>query len=541
MATSGWIEDRWLTKRPNPESGKRERTALYKKCLRYRVCGIPGVRKRSFATLDEAKEWKNKAILATKKKEFVDERDGEILLGDYIADQWWPKRTDAVNTASAMKSKIFNHIVDTSLGKTQMYVIGDDHLIEWKRELVGRGLAASTIEVIWNHLSSIFKSAVGKRIAKNPCSEAEKGVRPAGAGETKARAWTKAEAAAIRKAMPARYQIIADLGMRAGMRQAETFGFSPDDIDRDLMVLHLRRQLLWENSTHPYFKLPKGDKERDVPLSPGLLKLLDEHGEAFPPVETTLPWRGPGNNGRPEAAVRLLATTGPGNRIHPSTFNKATMKPALAEAGLIAPREEGAAWGWQPSREMMHHRWRHTYASVQLGAGEDVISVSHWMGHASPDITLKIYTHFMPDRGMRGRTAVDNWLEAGAGTAPRPAAPDLWAVDPLAFTEATLLTLPKQSEESVEVYVQGARYARGPWTVGAMLTAAGPPAGEIRAEPDDDPDRALASALAWVKEYAAVHGMAVTRAENLNDQVADPLRPYQALGRFLLVPREGVT
>src|SRR5690606_8007700 len=125
--------------------------------------------------------------------------------------------------------------------------------------------------------------------------------------------------------------------------------------------------------------------------------------DAFPAVPVTLPWKGPGNSNRPEATVRLLATTGPGNRIHPSTFNKATMKPALAEAGLIAPRKEGTSWGWEPSREMMHHRWRHTYASIQLGAGEDVISVSHWMGHASPDITLKIYAHFMPDRGMRGR------------------------------------------------------------------------------------------------------------------------------------------
>ncbi|AXL87698.1 hypothetical protein C4J65_04730 [Streptomyces sp. CB09001] len=72
----------------------------------------------------------------------------------------------------------------------------------------------------------------------------------------------------------------------------------------------------------------------------------------------------------------------------------------------------------------MHHRRRHTCVSGQLGAGEDVISVSHWTGHASPDITLKIYTRFMPDRGMRGRAAVDNWPKAGTGSAPRAAAPE---------------------------------------------------------------------------------------------------------------------
>ncbi|MFD7996898.1 tyrosine-type recombinase/integrase [Streptomyces mexicanus] len=542
MATSGWIEDRWLKKRPNPKTGKRERTELYGKGKRYRVAGIPGVRKRSFDTLEEAKEWKAKAIVATKKKEFVDDRAGAILLGNYIEEHWWPHRDIPVNTRGPMRSRVFNHIVDSTLGRTPMNAIGDEQLLMWKKELKDRGLAATTRQVIWNHLSSIFQSAVGTRIARNPCRAATGDARPDSPGETKARAWEQHEALAIQKAMPRRYQIVPDLGMRGGQRQAEALGFSPDDVDRDRMLLHIRRQLLWENGSTPFFKLPKGDKERSVPLSPGLLRRIDEHLAQFPPVAVTLPWNGPGNGGRPTATVRLLVTTGPGNRVNPALFNNHVMKPALAAAGLIAPREEGSNWGWEPSREMMHHRWRHTYASVQLAAGEDIISVSHWMGHASPDITFKIYAHFLPDRGMRGRTAVDAWLEAGAA-ALRPPAADLWTVDPLAFTESAQLKLPAEQgkDQAVEVYVRAARYVQGPWTVGAMLDASGAVAGEIRTEPGDDPDRALASALAWVKEYAAAQGLALTRAENLNGQIAEPLRPYQALGRFLLVPREGVS
>ncbi|MDX2545843.1 tyrosine-type recombinase/integrase [Streptomyces sp. WI04-05B] len=539
MATSGWIEDRWLKKRPNPETGKRERTALYGKCMRYRVAGIPGIRKRSFETLDEAKNWKAKAITDTKKKEFVDDRDGEILLGDYVRDEWWPKRDDPVNTVGPMKSKVFNHIVATQLGRTPMNVIDDGHLVEWKRELKGRGLAPATIEVIWNHLSSIFKAATGKRIAKNPCLQVDRGVRPSAGRGSKARAWTREEAHSIRRATPERYRIIADLGMHAGQRQAETFGFSPDDIDRELMVLHVRRQLLWENGLVPFFKLPKGDKERDIPLSPGLLKLLDAYADGFAPKAVTLPWEGPGNDGKDKATVRLLVVTDLGNRLNPSTFNSRTVKPTLARAGLIAPKEKGKVWGWEASREMMHHRWRHTYASVQLGAGEDVISVSHWMGHASPDITLKTYAHFMPDCGVRGRTAVDNWLESGA--TPRPAAADLRAVEPYAFTETMPLSLPgERLKDPVETYVQGARYAGGPWTVGAVFEAGGPIRGEIRTDLGDDSDRAVAAGLAWLKEYCAAEGLALVKAENLNSQVAEPLRPYQALGRFLLEPVEGV-
>src|ERR1044072_2379882 len=217
MAASGWIEDRWLKKRKDPVTGKRERTDLWgTSTKRYRVCGIPGVRKRSFATLDEAKEWKNATIAAMKKREFVDERDGEILLGEYITDEWWPSCEYDDTTSGRMKQRIFKQIVGTALGQTQLYVIGDDHLRAWrkelkcrglsfstkelifhhiggtshgqaqiyvigydhlrawKKELKSRGLADSTMELIWINLGSIFQSALGKRLPKNPCRVAEK-------------------------------------------------------------------------------------------------------------------------------------------------------------------------------------------------------------------------------------------------------------------------------------------------------------------------------------------------------------------------------
>lgn len=410
---AGYIEDRWLNKRKNPITGKRERTALWgTNTKRYRVKGIPGVKDHSFDVLSDAKTWQATAYTDSKRQEFIDPRQGAIILGDYIKDEWWPSRTDPVGTANPMKSKIWNHIIGANIGRQPMNVVDDKHLLAWRAELKTRELQDSTIEVIWNHLSTILQSAVGRRIARNPCREATGDVRPSSPGDTKARAWTAEEVLGIRQGLSARYRSILDLGVLAGLRQAEAIGFSPDDIDEERMILHLRRQLLWENSSRPYFKLPKGRKDRDIPLSPGLLTMLRQHAEDFPPAEVTLPWHGAGNGKRPTATVRLLTATWHGNRINPSTYNRQIMKPALAAAGLIAPMDE--LEGWEPSREKMHHRFRHTYASVQLAAGEDIVSLSHWMGHSSPEITLRIYAHFMPDDGRRGRTALDAWLGAGS-------------------------------------------------------------------------------------------------------------------------------
>lgn len=418
----GYIEDRWWSKRPAKEDdpdkgrvkGEKYKLERHGTGARYRVCGIPGVKPESFEKAKDAKDWLSLAQTDSRRGEYLDPRLGQMILREYVETVWWPARHDPVGTAGTMKSRIWNHILPY-LGHLPLGVITTEHLKKWLAALRATGeLEESTIQVIWIHLTSIFKSAVGTRIAKNPCSEMADD-RPKGGGETKARAWTAKEVLDVRGALSERYRICVDLGARAGLRQAEAFGFSPDDVDEDRMLLHVRRQLLWDPGK-PYYKLPKGKKQRDVPLSPGLLKALQAHWELFPSVEVELPWEGPGNDGKSTAKVRLLATTFFKKRIHNSTFNKKNLKPALAAAGIIGPRdpEAGADSGWEASREKMFHRFRHTYASVQLHAGEDIVSLSHWMGHASPETTLRIYAHFMPDNGLRGRTAMDAWLGTGS-------------------------------------------------------------------------------------------------------------------------------
>lgn len=65
--------------------------------------------------------------------------------------------------------------------------------------------------------------------------------------------------------------------------------------------------------------------------------------------------------------------------INRNYFNSYVWKPALAEAGVIAPLEESAPDGtrvWEPSREHGYHALRHFYASEQLEAGESVVSLA---------------------------------------------------------------------------------------------------------------------------------------------------------------------
>jgi len=42
------------------------------------------------------------------------------------------------------------------------------------------------------------------------------------------------------------------------------------------------------------------------------------------------------------------------------------------------------------------HALRHTFASLLLSQGTPITEVSSYLGHADPQITLKVYSHWIP-------------------------------------------------------------------------------------------------------------------------------------------------
>lgn len=418
---AGYIEDRWVNKRPSKETGQREHTSRYKKGKRYKVDGIPGVKPALFDILADAKKWLAKAMAESNAGTWIDPRDGDILLKDYIEKHWWSGYQGAVSSRISVESRIKNHLIP-DLGQLSLRKIVAQPLRDWLVEL-NEDLDPNTVIGIWNQLSAILATAVDDdRLARNPCT-AYRSVKPPRAGGSKAGAFTARQIQDIRAGLKEWYRICVDIGVRCGLRQAEVFGLSPDDVDEQNSVLHIRRQLLWDPNK-PYLKLPKGDKEREVPLSPDLAVRIAEHVKLYPPLDTALPWRGKGGKG--DVRVRLLVSTRPGNPgtgrrakdsraknpVNRGTWNKESWKPALAAAGVIAPHDaEAKGSGWEPSREYGFHRCRHTFASVLLHQGlESIVTVSKWMGHSSPNITLSTYAHFMPNAGAKGIPALDAWL-----------------------------------------------------------------------------------------------------------------------------------
>jgi integrase len=420
---AGYIEDRWLTRKPDPATGKRRKTARWGVGKRYRVTNVPGVRDRSFDKLTGthgANAWLAKAQHESVKGEFIDPRDGRITLSEYF-EEYWASRSGDPGTLEGQEQSIRKHIVGR-LGDMPLNSIKVPQLRHWLKEL-GQEIGPGTIGLVWGYLSSLLQAAVeDERIPKNPCKA--KGIGPPPAPPKKARAWTKEQIRLVQAEMEPRFRILVDLGVGAGLRQGEAIGLSVDDIDAEAGVLHVRRQLKKVHNKLVY-ALPKGEKTRDVPLPRHLAERLTAHIAAFPPKKVTLPWGNPDKPAtdkqaeeRAPQAHELIVSAPQGGPVRRDSWNERYWKSALVHAGVIAAHPDSVPdtrrrqlMKFVPSREHGFHVLRHTFASVMLDAREPIVAVSAWLGHADPSITLRIYAHMMPEADGRGRAAMDRWFE----------------------------------------------------------------------------------------------------------------------------------
>jgi hypothetical protein len=81
-----------------------------------------------------------------------------------------------------------------------------------------------------------------------------------------------------------------------------------------------------------------------------------------------------------------------------------TRRPRPVTGGPLDERNVSRSWdrlrrkaqllGVRPLRL---HDARHTFASLALAAGTNIAWVSSQLGHANPEITLRVYTHVIPD------------------------------------------------------------------------------------------------------------------------------------------------
>lgn len=262
--------------------------------------------------------------------------------------------------------------------------------------VIEKPYAAETIKGYRRILRALFNEAVRYEwIAKNPVCATKVGV---GKGNVSLRAVNEKEVFSFAEAREflAKLDTIAldnlpkkialKFMLLTGVRNGEMCGLKWSDIDFKKKVAHIRRNRMYSHKFGIYEKEPKTKKsQRDVPLPDALIadlklymdwfrladKEFDEHLEQY-----------------------YLIVNDYREPIHPHGIGH-----------FLTKFEDKHGF-----RHVTCHGLRHTYCSLLLAQNVPIQTVSKYLGHSDSTVTLKVYSHFIPDTQERALNALDKLI-----------------------------------------------------------------------------------------------------------------------------------
>lgn len=351
--------------------------------------------KKSFERLGDARSFRNQVEEAIRSGVAGDSAAGKLPFAAY-ADRWFALRTYSENYARNIRSHLA--IVVPHLGDVTVKRIRPSDIQALVKALsVERSV--ESVKTILKTVKVILNAAEADGdIPRNPCSK----VTLPPAMKRQVIPLTEGQVQALLDAMPPRYKATAMVAALSGLREGETLGLQLPHIKFLKKVLHVEGQVQPLPGGTRWVPT-KSNRRRVVPIGADLTMALSEHIRAFPP------------NGDD-----YVFTTAGGNLVHAEVFRRAWTAARVAAAEEYGRRaratrnlEEAAELRARATQlaSARFHDLRHFYASALIQEGLSVVTVAARLGHATPAITLQVYSHLWPGEDDRTRTALENRLK----------------------------------------------------------------------------------------------------------------------------------
>lgn len=181
------------------------------------------------------------------------------------------------------------------------------------------------------------------------------------------------------------FNVMVRLLLQTGMRSGEVLALRWDCIDFKARTIRIDKTLTVTD--HTYLSTPKTkNSRRTIAVEDDVLEMLRHHKQEQDKVKAKL--------GKLYRFPELVFTTEHGN-WHSRKYINDKLKEVLEKNGL---------------RKITVHGLRHTYASMLIYGGEHMQVISRNLGHASCDITSRVYAHVYPEAQAKAAKTISQIL-----------------------------------------------------------------------------------------------------------------------------------
>jgi integrase len=343
-------------------------------------------RSRSFRRRVDAEKFLISIEYAKMRGEWVDPRSSNTRIEEFAAQHRLSWHRLSESTAELRDGLMRNHVLPAWSG----HRIGNIRQLEvqsWVNDLVGKGLAPSTIRQTYACFERIMRAAVVARLVHaSPCQNIQ---LPRDVSR-EMHFLSHDQVSLLGTAIGPEYEPLVYFAAYTGLRWGETVGLKIKRIHLLRAEIEVVEQLAEVNGRQ-YFKQPKTRQSRRIIGLPAfLVDMLARH------LDT-----------RPEDDSEALVFVGPkGTALRRSNFARRFWKPAAARAGLPT--------------DLRFHDLRHTCVAFLIDLGMQQYDVMRHLGHSSIKTTIDLYGHKFPNRDGELRRGLDSLYRHSLAAPPRP-------------------------------------------------------------------------------------------------------------------------
>lgn len=310
----------------------------------------------------------------------------DVKVGEYL-EKWLEVYVTtpqlAPKTVKSYSEQVRNHLIP-ALGLIPLRKLSPQQVQTMMKEKLASGLSPTSVNGLHRVLRAALSQAVKDRMAGENVAKLAKPPKVASRAE---KHFSQAELQKLFRACQGHHlECLFKLAPYIGLRLGEITGLRWEDVDFENQTIKVRNQLQWVEGK-PTLREPKSSNSKRILPIGDLVDMLQEQKSMI----LVNGWKN---------RMNLVFVSSTGNPLDPKLVNK-HLKALCEKAGI---------------RSLSFHSFRHTTATLLLGAGEEATEVMNMLGHSQISLTVNTYGGVLREAQKRAAAKLRKAIEQGIET-----------------------------------------------------------------------------------------------------------------------------